>query len=96
MNLKPSNGRIVVEEIEYASESTIIHVVRTSTNEKFARGRVIAASEGFYTANGSWIDATVEVGDIIWYNKFNAAEVKVSGRTYMIMPEGEAMATEVE
>lgn len=94
MKLTPSNGRIIVEELGFESESSIIHVIRETKNEKFVRGKVVAASNGFYTANGTWISATVHAGDIVWYNKFNVAELKIKGTTYHVMPEGEALATE--
>lgn len=95
MILKPTHGRIVVEEVEYKASATIL-LVSDKKMEKFARGVVLEAAEGFYTATGSWIPATVKKGDYVWFNKFNVAELKLGTKTYLVMAESEALVVETE
>lgn len=96
MKLIPSNGKLIVEEIADV-QSSIIHVVRTETSDtKFVRGRVIEASKGFYGLMGQWFDSTVKKGDIIWYNRFNGAEMKVNRQNIILLDEKEVLLIEGE
>lgn len=96
MRLIPTNGKLIVKEIDQ-NISSIIHVVRTeNSGEKFVRGKVLEASEGFYSLTGTWIDSVVEKGDIIWYNRFNGAELKIGKKDIVLLDEKEVLLIEKE
>lgn len=96
MKLIPSNGKLIVKEIEQ-SQSSIIHIVRTEDSAgKFVRGEVIEASKGFYGLMGGWIDSTIQKGDIIWYNRFNGADLKVGRQDIVLLDEKEVLLVEKE
>lgn len=94
MQLIPTYGRLIVKEIEQ-NISSVIQIVRTETSaEKFVRGEVIEASKGFFSLTGTWIDSAISKGDIIWYNRFNGAEIKINRKDYVLLDEKEVLLVE--
>ena len=72
MKLKPVNDKIVVRPNEKNEEETTesgIILPDTVDQGKLLEGKVVAASEGMYTATGTVIPLVVSEGDTILYNK---------------------------
>ena len=96
MRLKPVNDKIVVKpnenNNEERTESGII-LPDTVTDGALIEGKVVAASEGMYSAQGTMIPLVVDEGDTILYNK-NAqkAEHTIDGETYILMSVNEVMS----
>ena len=96
MRLKPVNDKIVVKESkknnEERTESGII-LPDTIQDGGLQEGKVVAASDGMYSATGTMIPLVVSEGDIILYNK-NAqkAEHKIDGEDYILMSVNEVMS----
>ena len=96
MRLKPVNDKIVVKESEKnkeeKTESGII-LPDTAHNGALIEGKVVAASDGMYSATGTMIPLVVSKGDTILYNK-NAqkAEHKIDGKDYILMSVNEVMS----
>ncbi len=72
MRLKPVNDKIVVKpmakEDDHITEGGII-LPDTVQDGALIEGKVVAASEGMYSANGTMIPLVVSEGDTILYNK---------------------------
>ena len=96
MRLKPVNDKIVVKpmkkEDDHITEGGII-LPDTAQNGALIEGKVIAASDGMYSATGTMIPLVVSEGDTILYNK-NAqkAEHKIDGEEYILMSVNEVMS----
>jgi len=96
MRLKPVNDKIVVKpmttEDDHITEAGII-LPDTAQNGALMEGKVMAASNGMYSATGTMIPLVVSEGDTILYNK-NAQkqEHKVDGETYILMSVNEVMS----
>ena len=96
MKLKPVNDKIVVKpnekKDEDITESGII-LPDTVQDGGLLEGKVVAASDGMYSATGTIIPLVVSEGDTILYNK-NAqkAEHKIDGETYILMSVNEVMS----
>ena len=96
MRLKPVNDKIVVKptkkEDDHITEGGII-LPDTAQNGTLIEGKVIAASDGMYSATGTMIPLVVSEGDTILYNK-NAqkAEHKIDGEDYILMSVNEVMS----
>ena len=96
MRLKPVNDKIVVKptkkEDDHITEGGII-LPDTAQNGTLIEGKVIAASDGMYSATGTMIPLVVSEGDTILYNK-NAqkSEHKIDGEDYILMSVNEVMS----
>ena len=72
MKLKPVNDKIVVRPNEKNEEETTesgIILPDTVDQGKLLEGKVVAASEGMYSATGTVIPLVVSEGDTVLYNK---------------------------
>ena len=72
MKLKPVNDKIVVKKKKKNEEETTesgIILPDTVDQGKLLEGKVVAASEGMYSATGTIIPLVVSEGDTILYNK---------------------------
>ena len=96
MRLKPVNDKIVVKPKENKQEERTaggIILPDTVQDGSLIEGKVIAASRGMYSAQGTLIPLVVNEGDTILYNK-NAqkAEHKIDGEDYVLMSVNEVMS----
>ena len=91
MRLKPVNDKIVVKPIETKEEKTSGGIILPDTVQdgKLLEGKVIAASEGMYSAQGTMIPLVVSEGDTILYNKH--AQVH-EHREFLIMSVNEILS----
>ena len=96
MRLKPVNDKIVVKPIikedDHITEGGII-LPDTAQNGTLTEGKVVAASDGMYSATGTMIPLVVHSGDTILYNK-NAqkSEHTIDGETYILMSVNEVIS----
>jgi chaperonin GroES len=92
MTLKPLDDRVVIEPIE-AEEKTPGGIVLPDTaKEKPMRGKVVAAGPGKVLENGKRAEMSVKKGDEVIYGKYSGTEVKVKGKEYVIVREGDLLA----
>jgi len=89
MSILPTFGRHVVKEdkTEVKVAGLYLPVTDADPNKKFVKGVVLVASKGYYAMTGEWVNSQIEVGDIIWYNKYNVAEVQDGRDNYDILDE---------
>ena len=96
MRLKPVNDKIVVKENETSKEEKTaggIILPDTVQDGSLIEGKVIAASRGMYSANGTLIPLVVSDGDTILYNKnAHKSEHKIDGETYILMSVNEVLS----
>ena len=96
MRLKPVNDKIVVKPNEKNKEEKTaggIILPDTIQDGMLLEGEVVAVGEGMYSANGTLIPVTCDVGDTILYNKnAHKAEHKIDGETYILMSVNEVMS----
>ena len=96
MKLKPVNDKIVVRPNEKNEEETTesgIILPDTVDQGKLLEGKVVAASEGMYSATGTVIPLVVSEGDTILYNKnAHKSEHTIDGETYILMSVNEVMS----
>ena len=96
MRLKPVNDKIVVKENEKNNEEKTaggIILPDTVQDGGLVEGKVVAASRGMYSAQGTLIPLVVSDGDTILYNKnAHKSEHTIDGETYIIMSVNEVMS----
>ena len=96
MRLKPVNDKIVVKPTENKQEERTaggIILPDTVQDGTLIEGKVIAASDGMYSATGTMIPLVVSEGDTILYNKnAHKSEHTIDGETYLLMSVNEIMS----
>ena len=96
MRLKPVNDKIVVKEIKKQDDVKTpggIILPDTVQDGGLEEGRVMAVSEGMYSAQGTVIPLSVSEGDTVLYSKHaQKSEHKIDGDTYFIMSQNEVMS----
>ena len=96
MRLKPVNDKIVVKQKEdkndHMTKSGII-LPDTVQDGGLIEGKVVAASDGMYSAQGTLIPLVVFEGDTILYNKnAHKSEHTIDGEEYILMSVNEVMS----
>ena len=96
MRLKPVNDKIVVKPTEKNNEEVTaggIILPDTVQDGALVEGKVVAASRGMYSAQGTLIPLVVDEGDTILYNKnTHKSEHTIDGETYILMSVNEVMS----
>tara|TARA_B100000073_G_scaffold252079_1_gene212199 strand:- start:970 stop:1275 length:306 start_codon:yes stop_codon:yes gene_type:complete len=96
MRLKPVNDKIVIIEKEKPEDTKTaggIILPDTVQDSTLLEGKVIAASEGMYSAQGTMIPLSVTEGDTILYSKHaQKSEHTIDGETYYIMSMNEVVS----
>jgi len=88
MNIRPMNGRVLVEPSESPDEAPGGIVIPDSAKEKPCRGTVLAVAD----------DATEEVavGDQVMYKEFGGTEVTVDDRKYVLLSSDDILVKYIE
>lgn len=90
--MKPLGDRVLVaavEKTETVSLSGII--IPDSAKEKPQEGLIIAAGNGRLGDDGRLIPMDVKVGDKVLYGKYSGTEIKIDGKTYLIMHQDDLL-----
>lgn len=91
MNFKPLHDRIAVEPLEHEEKSAGGIIIPDTAKEKPMQGKVVAVGKGTREDNGSITPLELKVGDIVLYGKWSGTEVKIDGKTLMVMKESDVM-----
>jgi len=93
MTIEPLEDRVVVQTLE-AEETTKGGIVLPDTaKEKPQQGKVIAVGPGKMLESGERAEPAVKKGDTVVYAKYGGTEIEVDGEEYMILREGDLLAT---
>jgi len=92
MNLKPLGNRIVVEPSEGEAKTASGIILPETAKEKPQEGVVVAAGPGRRLESGEREPLDVKVGDKVLYAKYGGTEVKMGGKTFLILREDDVLA----
>ncbi len=92
MNIKPLGNRVVVEPTEQEQLTASGIVIPDTAKEKPQRGKVLAVGPGSRLESGARQDLDVKVGDTVLYAKYGGTEVKIEGKTLLILREDDILA----
>ena len=91
MTMKPLGDRVVIKNLE-AEETTRGGIILTnSAKEKPVMAEVVAVGPGG-NVDGKEIVMQVSVGDKVIYSKYAGTEIKLDGKEYMILRQGDILA----
>ena len=84
MKIQPVNGRILVKPFEAKDKTSGGLYLPDTAKEKLQEGKVIAVAK----------DATdeVTVGDHVVYKEFAGTEIKIEGKSYILLTEDDLLA----
>ena len=96
MRLKPVNDKIVIKPNGKGEEEVTaggLILPDSVSDGGLIEGKVVAASEGMYSAQGTMIPLVVSDGDTILYNKnAHKSEHTIDGEEYILMSVNEVMS----
>ena len=91
MNFKPLHDRVVIEPLDQEEKTAGGIIIPDTAKEKPMQGKVIAAGSGTRADNGQLNTLDVKAGDTVIYGKWSGTEVKIDGKTLLIMRESDIM-----
>ncbi|MGM9885700.1 MAG: co-chaperone GroES [Lactococcus sp.] len=90
--LKPLEDRVVLR-VKQEEEKTIGGIVLASAaQEKPQTAEVVAVGPGKTNNHGTRVEPTVQVGDIVIFEKFAGTGVKIDGEELLIIKESDLLA----
>lgn len=66
--------------------SGLLYVPETAS-EKPQEGEVLAVGPGTFTANGELIPVSVQVGDVVMFERHAGGDIKIDGEMYLLIRE---------
>jgi chaperonin GroES len=91
MNFRPLHDRVVVEPLSEDERTAGGIIIPETAKEKPMQGKVISVGPGSRGEDGKLQKPDVKKGDKILYGKWSGTEVKLDGKTLLIMRESDVM-----
>lgn len=91
MKFRPLHDRVVVQPLEGEEKSAGGIIIPDTAKEKPMQGKVTAVGPGSRGEDGKVTKLDVKKGDTILYGKWSGTEVKLDGKTLLIMRESDIM-----
>lgn len=91
MKFRPLHDRVVIEPIESETKTAGGIIIPDNAKEKPSQGKVLAVGPGSRDEAGKVHKLDVKKGDTVLYGKWSGTEVKLDGKTLMIMRESDLM-----
>lgn len=89
--IRPLGDRVVIELLA-AEEKTASGIVLPGTaKEKPQQGKVVAVGTGRVLENGERVAVEVQVNDQVIFSKFSGTELKLDGKEYLVLREGDIL-----
>lgn len=82
--LKPLADRVLIEPAKAEEKTASGIIIPDTAKEKPLQGKVIAAGPGKKDE-----PMTVKAGDNVLYGQYSGTEIKLEGKTYLIMRESD-------
>lgn len=86
---KPLYDRLLVQRDEEETTMAGGIFIPDGSKDKPDNGRVLAVGHGRLLESGQIIPMVVSVGDRIAFHKYAGSEIKIDGKTFLIMDESE-------
>ena len=91
MKFRPLHDRVVVEPLEEETKTAGGIIIPDTAKEKPMQGKVLAVGPGTRGEDGKLAALDVKKGDKVLYGKWSGTEVKLDGKTMLIMRESDIM-----
>ncbi|HLW27271.1 MAG TPA: co-chaperone GroES [Kiloniellales bacterium] len=91
MKFRPLHDRVVVEALDAEEKTAGGIIIPDTAKEKPQQGRVVSVGPGARGEDGKIVPLDVKEGDTVLYGKWSGTEVKIDGKTLLIMRESDIM-----
>lgn len=91
MSFKPLHDRVVIEPLDQEEKTAGGIIIPDTAKEKPMQGKVTAVGSGARSDDGKVVSLDVKEGDTVLYGKWSGTEVKLDGKTLLIMRESDIM-----
>lgn len=91
MKFRPLHDRVVVEPLEEEEKTAGGIIIPDTAKEKPMQGKVLAVGPGTRGDDGKLNALDVKKGNKVLYGKWSGTEVKLDGKTMLIMRESDIM-----
>lgn len=91
MKFRPLHDRVVVEPLEEEEKTAGGIIIPDTAKEKPMQGKVLAVGPGTRGDDGKLNALDVKKGEKVLYGKWSGTEVKLDGKTMLIMRESDIM-----
>jgi len=91
MKFRPLHDRVVIEPLESETKTAGGIIIPDTAKEKPSQGKVVATGPGARDETGKVQKLDVKKGDTVLYGKWSGTEVKLDGKTLLIMRESDIM-----
>ena len=82
--LKPLADRVLIEPVAAEEKTASGIIIPDTAKEKPLKGTIVAAGNGKPEE-----PMTVKVGDTVIYGQYSGTEIKLDGKTFLIMKESD-------
>ncbi|MDQ0592793.1 co-chaperone GroES [Chryseobacterium sp. 2TAF14] len=86
VNFKPLADRVLIEPIAAETKTASGIIIPDTAKEKPQEGTVVAVGPGKKDE-----PTTVKVGDKVLYGKYSGSELKLDGKDFLIVKEGDLL-----
>ena len=86
VNFKPLSDRVLVEPVQAETKTASGLIIPDTAKEKPQEGTVVAVGNGKPDE-----PMTVKIGDKVLYGKYAGSELKLDGKDYLIVREGDLL-----
>lgn len=93
MKIHPLADRILVEPEQEGEMRKGGIVIPDTAKEKPQKGKVIAVGVGRLDDKGKRIPPDLKKGDRVLFKKYSGTEIDIDNHKYLIMDEGDVLAT---
>ena len=91
MKFRPLHDRVVVEPLEEEEKTAGGIIIPDTAKDKPMQGKILAVGSGARSDDGKVTALDVKKGDKVLYGKWSGTEVKLDGKTMLIMRESDIM-----
>ena len=84
ITFKPLADRVLIEPAPAEQKTASDIIIPDTAKEKPLTGKIVAAGNGKQDE-----PMTVKVGDVVLYGQYSGTEIKLDGKTYLIMREAD-------
>lgn len=92
MNIRPLGDKVIVQREEAETTTAGGIVLPDSAKEKPQRGKVTSVGNGKLLDDGTRGKMQLKKGDKVLFSSYAGTEIKIDGKEYLIMDEGDVMA----
>lgn len=89
----PLGDKVVIKRQEAESKTAGGIVLPDSAQDKPQKGEVVAVGDGHVKRDGSRVALTVKEGDRVIFSSYAGDEIKVGDQEYLLLREGDILAT---